>query len=76
MRTPVLMVAALVLASCATTRHEWQKPNSAWTPFDRESDMAACRAQAAAGDAAIYTQITVARDCMVGKGWRLVPVTP
>lgn len=70
-----LLVVALIatLAACAT------QPKMAYyregaTAFDRESDSAACRAQAAAARVPLFSELSILNDCMIGKGWRMVPV--
>lgn len=75
----ITVIAALALAAalsaCANApRQEYRKPGA--TAFDRETDTAACRAQAAAARVPIFSELAILNDCMYGKGWRMVPVEP
>lgn len=73
----MILLTIPVLAACAAQpRMEYQKPHGNWTPFERESDFAACRAQAAAARAPIFSELAIFNDCMLGKGWRQMQVKP
>lgn len=73
MKVPAAVLIMLILAACATSpKSVYYKPGT--TAFDRESDAAACRAQAAAARVPMFSELAILNDCLVGKGYRLTPV--
>lgn len=73
MKNWALAFLLLSAAGCATQpKMDYYKPGA--TAFDRESDSAACRAQAAAARVQIFSELAIFNDCLIGKGWRMVPV--
>lgn len=69
-----VLAAALIatVAACAA-QPKLVYYKSGASSFDRDTDAAACRAQAAAARVAIFSELQILHDCMIGKGWRQVP---
>jgi uncharacterized lipoprotein YmbA len=73
MKSLAAVLIALSLAACATApKSVYYKPGT--SAFDRESDAAACRAQAAAARVPLFSELSILNDCLLGKGYRLTPV--
>lgn len=70
MKAFAAVLIALAAGCAAQPKYVYYKPGA--TAFDRESDSAACRAQAAAARVPLFSELQILNDCMIGKGWRSV----